>query len=343
MKKGNQVIKVIAVALVLASAAGCSRASGSGSSQGGAAAVSADKFPERPITLMVAQSAGGATESGARIWQAYVEKELGVPLNFEFHPGANGQVGLTVISRARSDGYTLGLSDIIALSNSIILQDPEYKVEDFVFIANYQNDPGILMAHKDEPYNTLSELIAYAKTKPPESLTIGVPAMNDVNVIGIRELEEATGVKFNIVSFNGGGKARTAPAGHQIELGGFMYYGSTTIKEETKILGVNVAKTTIPELQGVQTFNDVAGKTLDDIYSINQIMAPAAFKQQYPERYKYIVDAFRRAFSSQEFLEALDKMDQRQWLYPLYGEENDTMVKERWEFCSRVAPAYLKF
>jgi tripartite-type tricarboxylate transporter receptor subunit TctC len=338
--KAKELLTKIAVSLfILAAIPGCNRVSRPASSvSGGTAPKVADKYPDRPITLIIAQSAGGATEAGARVWQPFVEKELGVPLNFEFKPGANGQIGLTVLANATPDGYTLGCSDSMSIATTMNMQDPEYKMETFCYLVNVFRDPGVIMAHKDEPYNTLSELLAYAKTKPPESLTVGVAAMNDLNTIALRQFEEATGVDLNIVNFNGGGKARTALAGHQIELGAFMYYGSRSVKEETKILSVSVAKPTVSALLDKETTGQVAGKVLDDIFSFNQIMAPVALKEQHPERYQFVIDAFKRAFTSPEFKAHLEKLDQVDWLNPLYGDENDALNEYAWEFGSRIAP-----
>ncbi len=302
------------------------------------ASAPADDYPNKPITLILTVAAGGAVESGARIWQPYVEAELGVPLNFEFHNGANSQIGFTVMSQGTTDGYTLGVYDPIALSNTLLLQDPDYDFDSFDYICSYMRDPGVLLANKDEPYNTLEELIEYAKTQPEGSLTIGVPAITDVNVIGIRQLEEATGVKFNVVPFNGGGKARTALAGHQIPLGAFMYFGSSAVWEDTKVLAMNVASTNVEALQGVQTFNEVAGKTLDDVFSLSGVCAPAGFKEAYPERYQLLCEAFERAFANPELLAKLAELDQVEWLNPVIGEDELVPLNEAiFEFCKENA------
>lgn len=288
----------------------------------------ADGYPSGPITVIVAQAAGGAVEAGARVWQPYVEKELGVPLNFEFREGAAGQIGLTVLKESEADGYTFGISNAVAIEYSIQLQNAPYTLEDFETMCITFNDVGILMAHKDEPYNTLEELIAYAKTLPEGELTIGVPSITDVNVVGIRQLEEATGVQFNVVSFNGGGKARTALAGHHIPLGAFMYFGSTTVAEETKLLGVNVDKTDIRALQGLQTFNQIAGKKLDDIYSISNVYTPKGFIANYPERYTFVTEAFRRAFANPDLQAQLKALDQEDWLMGIIGEEDSAAMNQ---------------
>lgn len=297
-----------------------------------------DNYPNKPITLMLTVAAGGAVESGARLWQPYVEKELGVPLNFEFYNGANSQIGFTVIAEQDHDGYTLGIYDPISLANTLLLQDPTYTFDSFEYICSYMHDTGILMAHKDEPYNTLSELIEYAKNAPEGTLTIGVPAINDVNVIGIRQMEEACGVKFNVVPFNGGGKARTALAGHHIPLGAFMYFGASSIWEDTKILGVDVDSTDIEALQGIETFNAVAGKKMDDIFSLAGVCVPAGFIEEYPDRYQFLCEAFERAFQNPELLQMLADNDQSDWLVPVIG--NDKLTEENaaiWEFCQRNA------
>lgn len=347
MKKANIFKILIPMLLICAMLVGCGTKAAPAEAPAAApaetpaeapAATPADDYPNKPITLILTVAAGGAVESGARLWQPYVEAELGVPLNFEFHNGANSQIGFTVMSQGETDGYTLGIYDAIALSNTLLLQDPEYDFDSFDYICSYMRDPGVLLAHKDEPYNTLEELIEYAKTQPEGSLTVGVPAITDVNVIGMRQLEEATGVKFNIVPFNGGGKARTALAGHQIPLGAFMYFGSSAVWEDTKILGMNVASTNVQALQGVQTFNDVAGKTLDDVFSLSGVCAPAGFKDAYPERYQFLCEAFERAFANPELQAKLAEMDQVEWLNPVIGEEELIPLNESiFEFCQRNA------
>ncbi len=339
MRNNSFVKKILFVFLAICL---CGSLFAAGRADADGAAGSNDKYPSRPITFYIVQAQGGATDQAAQTWRAFVEKELGVPIEFQYKPGANGEIGLTVLAGAEPDGYTFGISDSGTVTTSMIMQNPKgYNQDSFEYLVTYYQDPGIIMAHKDEPYNTLSELIAYMRTQPPETVSVGVAAMNDTNVVALRQIEAAAGVKFNIVNFNGGGKARTALAGHQIPLGSFMYYGSRTVAEETKILSRSIRETPVPALQNKEYHGDVVRKPVDDVYAYNQVMAPAGLKEKYPERYQYVIDAFKRALNSPEFHEHLVKLDQVEWLDQVYGDENDALNKDRIEFNTRIAPILL--
>ena len=66
-------------------------------------------YPERPITLIVPWGAGGGTDAVARFFGAYLEKELGQPVNVVNRTGGNGVVGHSAIAQAPPDGYTMGM------------------------------------------------------------------------------------------------------------------------------------------------------------------------------------------------------------------------------------------
>jgi tripartite-type tricarboxylate transporter receptor subunit TctC len=66
-------------------------------------------YPERPITMIVPWGAGGGTDAVARFFGAYLEKELGQPVNVVNRTGGNGVVGHSAIAQAPADGYTIGL------------------------------------------------------------------------------------------------------------------------------------------------------------------------------------------------------------------------------------------
>jgi tripartite-type tricarboxylate transporter receptor subunit TctC len=318
------------LAMIVFGPTGCSKKSTDENS------IQADKFPEHPITVIITSNTGGAVEEGARIWQAALEKELGVPLNFEFHGGASGQVGYTLLTKRDPDGYTIGVGNPINISNTMLLQNAEYQWEDFDFICNYEYDPGVLMAHNDEPYNNLTELIAYAKTQPPKSFAIGVPTMQDPNIIGLRQLENATGIQFNIVPFAGGGKLRAALAGHQIQLGAFRYTSSEAISEQAKLIGVMERDTKNNSLKNIQSFSDAAGTNLDNVVSLGSVMAPKGLLEKYPERYKILLNAFKKSFESPELHENLVKLDRVDWLVPVFGDEEMKKFNAEWfDFCKR--------
>jgi len=87
--------------------------------------ASAQDYPAKPITLMVAWPPGGGTDVGARIVASIAERELGKPIVILNKPGAGGQIGFTELARQKPDGYYIGFINLPSL-NTIIL-DPDRK------------------------------------------------------------------------------------------------------------------------------------------------------------------------------------------------------------------------
>ncbi|MDO5626588.1 MAG: tripartite tricarboxylate transporter substrate-binding protein, partial [Pseudomonadota bacterium] len=66
-----------------------------------------ERYPARPITLVVPQAAGGANDTIARVVGQRLSQQMGVPVVIENRPGAGGNIGTAHTAKARPDGYTL--------------------------------------------------------------------------------------------------------------------------------------------------------------------------------------------------------------------------------------------
>src|SRR5690554_2908671 len=103
------IIMVLVLSLTLVGCtSGGEEADKVGNDQTGESASVSDTYPEKPINVIVAYSAGGNTDIAARILLPYVEEELGVPLNVINKPGGGGWTGWTEFLNAPKDGYTIG-------------------------------------------------------------------------------------------------------------------------------------------------------------------------------------------------------------------------------------------
>jgi len=74
----------------------------------GGAATAQEKFPSRPIEIVVPAPAGGSLDTAFRILEPSLSARLGVPLVILNRPGASGTIGMASVTRARADGYTRG-------------------------------------------------------------------------------------------------------------------------------------------------------------------------------------------------------------------------------------------
>jgi len=122
-------------------------------------------YPERPVTLIVPWGAGGGTDAVARFFGAYLEKELGQPVNVVNRTGGNGVVGHSAIAQAAPDGYTLGLITVeITMMHWQGLT--ELGPASYTPLALVNADPAGFQVAADSKYKTVQDVLDAIKANP---------------------------------------------------------------------------------------------------------------------------------------------------------------------------------
>ena len=174
---------------------------------GAAVAEGHGGFPERPIMLMVSYGAGGATDFQARIvtMTAGNDDALGMPIAIINKPGAGGRVGWNwFASQAEADGYTLGAYNIPHFIAQSIEGGVEYGADSFEPIANWGADPAVFVVGADSPFNSMDDVVNYAKENPG-GLTFSGAGLFVGHHIAALQLEKAAGVDLAYIPSNAGG------------------------------------------------------------------------------------------------------------------------------------------
>ncbi|WP_299639253.1 tripartite tricarboxylate transporter substrate binding protein [uncultured Ruegeria sp.] len=169
----------------------------------------AEDYPERPIMMMVSYGAGGATDFQARIvtMTAGNEDALGMPIAIINKPGAGGRVGWNwFATQAEADGYTLGAYNIPHFIAQSIKGGVEYSADSFEPIANWGADPAVFVVAKDSPFNSMEDVVNYAKENPGK-LTFSGAGLFVGHHIAALQLEKEAGVKMAYIPTKGGGAA----------------------------------------------------------------------------------------------------------------------------------------
>ncbi|MEM7178144.1 MAG: tripartite tricarboxylate transporter substrate binding protein [Pseudomonadota bacterium] len=169
----------------------------------------AEDYPDRPVMLMVSYGAGGATDFQARIvtMTAGNEDALGMPIAIINRPGAGGRVGWNwFATQADDDGYTLGAYNVPHFIAQSIKGGVEYSIDSFEPIANWGADPAVFVVAADSPFNSMADVIAYAKENPGK-LTFSGAGLFVGHHIAALQIEKAAGVKMAYVPTKGGGAA----------------------------------------------------------------------------------------------------------------------------------------
>src|SRR3984957_6704304 len=175
-----------------------------------AAALAADDFPTRPVTIIVASTAGGGTDIVSRIVGEQLSKQLGQPFVVDNRPGAGSVTGTEFAARAAPDGYTLqtGLNASMAVNPSLFAHLPYDPIADFAPVGMLAEFPFVIVVSKNFPAQSVKELIAMAKAHPGE-----INYASDGNGTGqhlsMELFKLMTGVNLTHVPYRGAAPAYT--------------------------------------------------------------------------------------------------------------------------------------
>lgn len=172
-------------------------------------AALAEGYPDRPIGVAVSYGAGGATDFQARIVTMVAGNEdvLGQPIYIVNKPGAGGRVGWNwFATEADSDGYTMSAYNIPHFIAQSIKGGVSYSKDSFEPIANWGADPAVVVVGKDSEFNTIQELVDYAKANPGKATLSGAGLFVGHHIAAL-QIEKATEAKFAYIPTKGGGAA----------------------------------------------------------------------------------------------------------------------------------------
>ena len=167
--------------------------------------ASAQTYPTRPITMVVPFSAGGPTDTVARILGQAMGTALGQPVIIENVTGAAGSIGVGRVARAAPDGYTIGIGHWSTHVVNAAVYHLNYDVlEDFAPISLVANNAQLIVSKNDVPAKNLKELIAWVKANQ-DKIVQGTGGVGAASHIGGLFFQQMTGTKFQFVPYRGTG------------------------------------------------------------------------------------------------------------------------------------------
>ena len=184
-----------------------------------AASAAFAAYPSKQITVLQGFKAGGGSDTVAQLTQPYLEKVLGSSFVNQYIPGATGAIAWTQLAKAtRNDGYTLSITNTpMLLTNYIMTPAITYKVDELTPIANIISDPGIVVVAADSPFKTFDDFIAAVKANPGK-VTVGNSGVGGDDFFTTLIFEKASGLKVQMVPFEGDGPSWQAAMGRKIDV-----------------------------------------------------------------------------------------------------------------------------
>ncbi|HEX6296636.1 MAG TPA: tripartite tricarboxylate transporter substrate binding protein [Burkholderiales bacterium] len=231
--------------------------------------AAAAAYPERPVKLIVPWAAGGDTDVIYRTFGPLMQKRLGGTIVIANVGGASGTKGAKEAKDAPADGYTIfAIHDSIHSTYYTGVADVNYS--DFEPICLVSSTPSIVTASPKTPWKDMKALIADAKKRPGE-ITVGA-TLGSTSHFFPAMVEQAAGLKFKYVSYEG-----TAPRMNAL-LGGHIDLAESNLTQkgkadagQLKFLAIASDKRH-PEVPDVPTLKELG---IDIDYAVNRgLMAP---------------------------------------------------------------------
>jgi len=178
----------------------------------------AQKYPERPIRLIVAFSPGGTSDLVGRLLAARLGDELGQTVIVDNRGGGGSTLGTGIAARAAADGYTLLISHIaLAINQTLYAKLPYNALTDLAPISKLGVAPSAVVVNNKLPVTNMRDLVTLAK-KEPNKLNYGSAGVGSSGHLGVALLEHVAGVKFTHVPYKGGGPSVAATIAGEVQL-----------------------------------------------------------------------------------------------------------------------------
>jgi tripartite-type tricarboxylate transporter receptor subunit TctC len=208
---------------------------------GGLSPADAQKYPNRPINLIIPFAPGGLSDVPARVLATIMQQQTGATFVAENKTGASGVVGATHVWRSEPDGYTILVNALADVQNLHYIKVPYDPIKDFTLIGKATDGPPlILVVNANLPYKSLKELIDDAKANPSKiSFATSGPATSPA--ISLTQLNHTAGTKIVDVPYRGTGEAANAVVGGSVQATFTFYTAAKPLTDAGKVRPLAIA------------------------------------------------------------------------------------------------------
>jgi len=169
-------------------------------------------YPNRPISIIVPYAPGGTTDVMGRALADSLSRQLKQPVVIENKPGAAGAMGVLDMMNTKPDGYRLTMAPV-GIFRQPHLQETRYDpIRDLTYIASFLSYDFAVTVRADSPFNTIQDLVAYARKNPGE-IRYGTPGRFTGNHVVLAALGKRENVTFTHIPYKGDSGAMAALLG----------------------------------------------------------------------------------------------------------------------------------
>jgi tripartite-type tricarboxylate transporter receptor subunit TctC len=262
-------------------------------------------YPEHNINILVPTNSGGGADRDVRSFNKVWIKYLNTSFTYDFFPGAAGQVGYEVyLGKREPDCYNLLFGNMGPEVIMYALQKPPYKFPgDYVYITQISSEVMAVFVGKDSPIKSVQQLVDEGKKR---TVTIAVSRLPHPASIGMLALGEATGAKFNLIPYGGGGPSARAGLSGETDAVALPIAQPVKLGSEARTLGIFARKNPVPaETNNAPTVNSVFGTKIPELSSSRAFGLHKAAMDKYPERVAKLKSTMKQTVEDPDYAQAV--------------------------------------
>ncbi len=264
----------------------------------------AQNFPDKPVTLVVPYSAGGATDVAMRALGDAMARQLGQRVIIDNRTGVAGTLGPASIINSRPDGYVISQMPITVFRVPYMQKGSFDPLNDFTWIIHVSGYTFGVAVKADSPWKTWQEFIAYAKANP-NKVSYSTPGHGTSLHITMEEIARREGIQWLQVPYKGASEALVAlRGGHVTAMADSSTWGELVDAGQLRLL-VTWGENRTRRWPNVPTLKDLGyGIVSNSPYGI------AGPKGMDPKVVKILHDAIKKAMDDPAYQKILERYDQ---------------------------------
>lgn len=203
----------------------------------------AGAYPEKPVNMVITFPPGNSADLVGRVIAEELRKKFRQPFIVDNKGGAGGIIGVDHVIRSPADGYTITVTSLSPITVIPAVQklnyDPFKQLKPISLLAE---GPMVLVVKKDAPFNSVQELVAYAKANPGK-LNYGSLGNGTISQLTTEMFKSGTGISLTEIPYKGSGQAMTDLISGQIDI---LFDGNASAMAQMKagtVKGIAVTTT----------------------------------------------------------------------------------------------------
>ena len=250
-----------------------------------------DKWPSRPIRMIIPFTAGGPIDVVGRQLGQKMAEALNTTIVYDNRAGANGIIGIDAVAKAPPDGYTLLITTGSFAGNSVLYKKlPHDPLKDFAPITQiYRTYGNVLVVNPDVPAKSLKELIALAQAKP-DKMSFSSAGYGNLNHLNGELFNSLAQTKILHVPYKGAGPSFNEVVAKQIDMTFASTAGSAAGIKDGRVRALAISGTQrAPILPDVPTYAEQGLKGMEQVYGWGGLWYPAGTSQDKIDRIQQVV------------------------------------------------------